>query len=634
MKRRSFIGLTAGILLPRRPSDFTDLGVATPVSYPRGTVATRDGEGRPVVLVLLLDHRGGYALLMIDVETGRSAQFPMPFKPGGDAPYASILSSRNRFYMHFNGHFCEFDPSARRFTFEHSTTPGAAMSMTEADEGTIWSATYPSCGLVSFHPETGKLRDFGSVHTENWAQYPRSLADDDGGWLYCGIGNAAAQIVAFDPTTALARTILPESERPRGAAVVYRDINGRVYGHPPGGEDNGWYELHRGQASRLGTLTQRRPKAVITSDQNLFYRQFPGGRRLERCDLEKRELTVSDPATKKKIQVRFEYATEGALIMALAAAPDGTLCGGTAFPMRFFRYDSESGGIDNRAAYAQFNTVASQGDRVFFGGYPRGFLLEWDPKRPWVETVQGNANSNPLFLTDCEPVIGRPHKLLALPDGRTLVLAGTPGYGYTGGGLLFWDRQSRTRVLLEAAAILAGHSTMSMAAARAKILGGTTVNPGTGGEKLASEAELYLLDVGSRKVEWHSAPLPGVQAYTDLCVGPNGLVFGIADQRRFFVFSLAERRIVHHRDTAAEFGVAVAQQGPRVIVPDGGGRFFILFATGIAELDPARYTIRMLARPPSPVSAGGDCLSGRFYFASSSHIWSYRIPKRGERSSR
>ena len=80
---------------------FSDHGVATPVSNHRGIVATVDGQGRDVVLVWLFDQRGGYALLLIDAETGKSEQFPVPFPPGADCPYASILSSSNKFYTHF-----------------------------------------------------------------------------------------------------------------------------------------------------------------------------------------------------------------------------------------------------------------------------------------------------------------------------------------------------------------------------------------------------------------------------------------------------------------------------------------------------------------------------------------------------
>ena len=75
---------------------FQHHGVATPVSNHRGIVCTADGQGRGVVLAWLFDHRGGYALLVIDAETGASREIPMPFAPGGDCPYSSILSRRQK----------------------------------------------------------------------------------------------------------------------------------------------------------------------------------------------------------------------------------------------------------------------------------------------------------------------------------------------------------------------------------------------------------------------------------------------------------------------------------------------------------------------------------------------------------
>src|SRR5512136_2740562 len=118
----AFIIMMLGVgTLPAATEDlgngFLHHGVATPVSNHRGTVATVDGQGRDIVLVWLFDLRGGYALLLIDAETGKSEEYPMPFPPGGDCPYSSILSSRNRFYTHFNSHFVEFDPAKPGFTF-------------------------------------------------------------------------------------------------------------------------------------------------------------------------------------------------------------------------------------------------------------------------------------------------------------------------------------------------------------------------------------------------------------------------------------------------------------------------------------------------------------------------------------
>ena len=74
-----------------------------------------------------------------------------------------------------------------------------AMSMTEDDRGLIWSATYPSDGVVSFNPETRELRDYGHVYRRNWAQYPRSIAADDQGWIHIGDGSTEGQIIISTP---------------------------------------------------------------------------------------------------------------------------------------------------------------------------------------------------------------------------------------------------------------------------------------------------------------------------------------------------------------------------------------------------------------------------------------------------
>lgn len=169
---------------------FRHHGVATPVSNHRGIVATVDGQGRDVVLVWLYDHRGGYALLLIDAETG--------------------------------------------------------------------------------------------------------------------------------------------------SASVYRDMNGKVYGCS--GADN-WYELYRGEAQKVGKPEHINTKPIITSSQSLFYQEFPDGKKLKACDLVDRVLVVEDPKTGDVKKLKFDYTSEGAHIMGLAAAPDGAICGGAAFPMRFFSFN-------------------------------------------------------------------------------------------------------------------------------------------------------------------------------------------------------------------------------------------------------------------------------------------------------
>lgn len=606
---------------------FSDHGVATPLSQHRGMVATADGAGRDVMLVWLYDHRGGYALLMVDAETGKSEQFPTPYPWGGDGPFASLLSSRGKYYTQFGNHFSEFDPGKRAFTFVAKTVPQMAMSMTEADDGTIWAASYPNSGLVSFNPGTRDFKDYGSVNTENWRQYPRSVAVDDAGWVYVGIGSATAQIVVVDPATGKARAGLEAHARAQGYAAVHRDLDGKVYAQVPDKAGAVWREFYRGEAKVLPTSPALRRKAQIAGDQGLFHAQFPSGKRAKVCDTVERTLVVEDPKTGTTKTVRFDYTSEGAHLVAVAEAPDGTLSGGTAFPMRMFSYEPKRDAWQNWRAHGQFNTVARQGDRFFVGGYPHGFLLEWNSGAPWLQMAKGSEQSNPRFLTECEPTINRPHDLLPLRDGRTVVLAGTPGYGYTGGGVLIWDRQSLQRTLLTHTELLPQLSTMCLVeTAGGKVLGGTTIAGGTGGETKAKLAELYVLDVATKKIEWHAAVLPDVKTYTDLTTsGPGGLVYGIADRTRFFVFDPASKRVVHVAETDKNFGGAITGQGPRAFVRRGDGVVFVLFTKGIVRIEAKTYALTWLATSPSPITAGGEVADGRIYFASGSHLHSYRI---------
>jgi hypothetical protein len=603
-------------------------GVATPFSNHRGTVATVDGNGRDVVLVWLFDHRGGYALLLIDAETGMSEEFPVPFPPGGDCPYASILSSGNKFYTHFNNFFVEFDPVKRAFTFSHETKPQMAMGMTEDDHGVIWSVSYPNSGVVSFNPKTREFKDYGHVYAQNWPQYQRYVAADDAGWIYFALGNTSSQIVAFDPANGLAKPMLAESDRKTGSAYLYRDLNGKVYGQSLRSEDEMWHEFHKGSDRVISKHDSVRPKSIITGSQTLFYVDFPDGKKIKECDLIERRLVIENPKTNSVKEFRFEYTSEGAHIMGVAAAPGGSISGGTAFPMRFFIYSPEKDEWMSHEAYGQCNTVGQQGDRFFIGGYTHGFLLEWDPSKPWVRTQKDKTDCNPLFLTDCAPTIYRPHRLFMHPDGKTVIMGGTPDYGYTGGGLLFWDREKRTRVLLAHTDIIPQHSTVSLAALpKGKLLGGTTTSPGTGGEKKATEAELYIMDMASKKLDWHQVVFPGVQEYSDMCMGPKGLIYVIADRKKFFVFDAAKRTVVYERDVAADLGPTTGQQGPRIFVRGVEGTIYVLFVKGITRVEPTSYALTMLAQSPVPIDAGGDYLEGRIYFVSGSHLYSYEIKK-------
>ncbi|WP_276347625.1 hypothetical protein [Daejeonella sp. JGW-45] len=604
---------------------FYDHGVASPISNHRGVVSTVDGNGRNVVLVWLFDHRGGYALLMIDALTGKSEEFPIQFDPKQDTPYSSILSSDNKFYTLFRDHFTEFDPVKRAFTFTKGTMPQMAMAMTEDDKGKIWAVTYPNSGIVSFDPKSRELKDYGYVNKENWRQYQRAIAADDSGWIYFGLGNAKSQIFAFDPNTGIAKPVLPENERMLGQAMVYRDVNGKVYGQTKGDIDDQWYELYKGSGTKIGKYTNRQPKKIITGSQALFESRFPDGTVVKVLDLVNRALVTEDPKTKISRKVSFDYTSDGAIVMGVGTAPDGTIVGGTAFPMRFFNYDLKKDQWVNRAALGQFNAFINQNNKVYFGVYAGGHLIEWDPYKPWLATQLNNKASNPLFLTTVSPQIIRPYRIIAHPDGKTVIMGGTPQYGATGGGLLMWDNSSRRATLLKDSVVVPDQSSMSLVPLpNGKLLGGTTTSPGTGGEKKAKEAELYILDMKTKKVEWRQATFPGVQEYSEMRLMPGGKVYGITDKKTFFVFDPARKSITYKYDLTDKFGPTTAEQSPRIFVDGPNGELYILFAKGaIVQVMPESYEMKLIATSPGPIKAGGDYSQGRIFFVSGSHLYSY-----------
>lgn len=602
---------------------FYDYGVASPISNHRGTVAT-SVNGEKIVLMWLMDHRGGYSLLKVNVETGKCQQFPVPF-PAGDATYASLLSSKNKFYTLFNGHFAEFDPVKDAFTFEHPSMPQVAMAMTEDDDGVIWAVTYPKSGVVSFNPKTREFKEYGYLYKQNWNQYPRSVCRDKSGWIYYGLGNAESQIIAFDPATGKVKPMLEETERKRGIAYVYLDKDGKVYGQSLPHRNQDWYEFYNGERHNIGKDHQPNPKLIIAGDQGLFYNKFPDGSELERVDLVLRQLTFKPAGSSATKTINIEYASDGAWTMGVAATKDGRLVGGTSFPMRFFSYDPKTNLWVNLGAIGQFNALCSNGNQFYFGVYPSGQLLEWDIKKPWVNTVMG-MQTNPQLLAKVTPVIHRPFRVIAYPDEKTIVMSGSPEYGYTGGGLLFWDSKKKTQTLLKDSSVILDQSSISLIPLPGnKLLGGTTTAPGTGGEEKATVAELYCMDMASKRVLWHIAPMADVQEYSDLCKGPGELIYGIADKQKFFVFDPIKRAVVYEFDAKSLYGRTTGEQSPRIFVTGPDKKVYILFEKAIVSIDPGTFKMTLVANSPVHIHAGGDYLNGKLYFISGSHLCSYQL---------
>lgn len=590
---------------------FVDHGIPTPVAQTRGVVSTVDQSGQDVILTWLQDWRGGYAILMVNAETGASQQFDVPFKPDGDEPSAIYLSSKNRLYTLFNSQFVEFDVASKRFTFHGKVNGKTAMSLTEDKDGRIWAATYPNNQLVSFNPQNSSLQNHGQLAKESWTQYPRSIAVDAHGWVYVGSGLAASQIYAYNIQSHATQALLSSSQRVSGTAVVTQSQSNVVYAR------NGrqQFMLTNGKASGLSAGAQVAESNLKGGAQNLVDREFPSGRRLVSVDMHDRTLVTRDASGQQKT-VKFNYTTQGAALTFVCATGDNKVCGGTRFPMHTFYYNVGDNKFDSKQLPRQPNVMAALGSRLYVAAYPDGKLFQ--------ESENGKNEFSEVL--NAYPSINRPHAMLIMGGGSQIALAGTPEYGTTGGGMMFWNRSSGHKSRIDHWHLVPNHSVQAMVElSNGMLLGGTTVAPGTGGvTKATDSSELFLMDANTHEVRWRGAPVPGAKTITDLMVGTDGLVYGLADSVDLFVFNPNNRQVVSVNRFSKDLGPSVYAQGTRAFVKGADGSIYVLLYNGIGKVDTKAHTVSRVVSSPVRITVGGAAANGRIYFGSNNHLYSWK----------
>jgi streptogramin lyase len=606
------------------PADgFTDHGIAAPVGMSAwgGTVATIDASGKRLVFVKLWAG-GDSSYLFIDAETGETEQMRPADGLSGLGAYVVFLSPDNKIYDTMNDWLLEVDVAARTVRRVAAIPGGMALSFTMDAYGTVYAGIYPSATLVSYALDSGTFTDHGPVHEEDWPQYLRPLAVDDAGWVYGGIAIKAAQVVGFNPATGERRTYIPEDERQEGAGSVFRGLDGKVYASAPGW---GPYALHGGTATRVDEAAARAPHPTRSPEQ------FPDGAQLATMDVYNRVMLVVEPGGDTTREVPFDYDSPGVNIYTMTAAPDGTLWGSTGLPLRLWRFDPATDGIENWGLgnhRGHANQMIRQGGKLYGAVYSSGSLIELDPSRP-IDDAPIRESSNPIHLHGYEygfegnpDMFGRPYALLAHPDGRHIVMGGNPARARVGGGMLIYDLETGDETVLLPEELVPGQGVNALAALpNGDLIVGSTTAAATGGQTGATDAVLYRIGWECRDVVERWTITPPAGAVHDLVVGGNGLVYALAAGNRFLVFDPDVGKVLHDEEVTA-YGNLTGSQAPRsmAIAPDGN--LYVLFRDAIARINPETFAHQEVGRPGVPISAGIAIVEDRLYFASGPRLLS------------
>jgi len=618
----------------QKPEDLKDHGVPVPASQNRGHTLAVDGEGNRVVLIWQMNGGTKYQLV-IDVETGQTRQIPVePYV--GDNAFAVLHSSRDLWYSQYGSHFYEFDPKTLSFSFGGKTPSRCAMSMHEDSSGVIWAALFPNAHLVSFNPDTRELVNHGRLNEETWGQYPNSMAVDEAGWVYVGIGNTLGQLAGYNPAGGKRRAYVAQEARKHGVGRVFLGTDGKVYATAPGWS---WHVLSAGEATALEADEPPVNPHPTRGSRSRVVRKFPDGSGISKLDLEMRRLVLRE-ADGTEREVAFDYQTLGTGIAVLYAGPDGRIYGSTAHPSRLFTYDPAN---DQLLFYPNvkiaFKSLRTQGSYVFGGHYSGGVFWLLDTARPLTitpvpsvfgqqitvrEPQEGEAG-NPLQIGRFNPNVNMPRNAFAHPDGKHIMISGQPGYGYVGGGLVIYNLQTKEITELTHKDLLPDYSTMAIQTLpNGDLICGTSPRGGHGTDTVHESAALYVLDWQTKKVTWQTVPLKTLKGIQSMITGPDGLYYCIGDDGTLLVFDGQSKKVVHHAGLS-QYGNHTTNQA---VVRGSDDKFYLALSRALLRITPGTFEVEKLAEPPGGIEAGLGIIDGRVYFASRGHLLSIGLTGR------
>ncbi len=408
--------------------------------------------------------------------------------------------------------------------------------------------------------------------------------------------------------------MVDEHERRGGNVNLWRGQDGRVYARMPEAEN--WLMMHKGRPRHLDDAPDVQKAHEISHHQGGLFGALPDGREIERLNVADGTMRIRD-ANGELRHVQFDYPSAGPWIYCLTLGPDNRIYGSTGHPLRLFAFDPPSDEFSNTPiSGGHINAMVSLDDKLFGAIYTRGVLIEIDPGQgPRVRQ-----------LADAGNTLLRPHVLIAHSDRQHVIQAGTPGYGRTGGGMMVYNTRTGQATIFEHTDVIEHHSTKALAELpNGDIIGGTTTAPGTGGERRAEQAELYILDWPSMAVVHRQPLVPDTREVRELLVADDGLVHGLDASGRYFVFEPVTREFVHSEPLAQHYGPVTGGQAPRVWVRDEHGQIHVLFRDAIVRINPDTFEHEKLVDTPVPVNIGVVLHEQRLYFTSGSELWSYGL---------
>ncbi|WP_309122188.1 OmpL47-type beta-barrel domain-containing protein [Paenibacillus sp.] len=577
--------------------------------------------------------------------------------PGVESAWGVKAATDGRVYIgtHYDGRLYRYTPGTLEFeNLGRFGTETHVFSMTAGPDGKMYAGTYPSGKLYVFDPATEDIVDLGVV--EAGQRYVRSLAyDAERDALYAGAGGTLSRIYKYSPdgtrkeilgglipgggdTYAFPYGMDFDEDRlfvkfSNGDLLVVKPDDTIDYYDPNG------MDIHSGQVApipgqpgrALFTLGGQLYAYDSATQSSTLIKQlesttnFQDGEFIDLGSPDWPGLTfVGMGSYGHVIYYNLEtghaevapanYGGAPILIQSIHAGPDNKMYV-AGYMSGFASYDPATGEVSESNPLGQIESSVVRGGKLILGAYAGARILEYDPALPFSKT-----NPRELFNLRGQGQ-DRPFAMAYDPANDRLAVGTVPNTTSLQGALATYDFATGELNVYEN--IVPNQSVISLTFKDGLLYAGTTVYGGLGTSgPTETNAKLFVFDPATKRKVFETIPATGRKGVTGLTVGPDGNVWGVAED---YIFKLNPdtRRFDYRAAKLRRYGSSTTWAWA-FLHPGEDGNLYGTSRGQFFMVKPETNEYVLLD------GSKGNYLNrdafGSFYFSDSSELWKYTPP--------